>query len=87
MSIFLFLAGTSPVSGPSGLWWIGPVLVVVAAAAVASFRLAAQVDMFPGEVYAGLAWLSTVVSSLGIVAVVLLVDPRDLAGYAVLCPS
>jgi predicted MFS family arabinose efflux permease len=84
LSALLVGVGTASYGWPSVLGWAGPAIVAAAVAALVTFRLAADLDAWPAELYTGLAWLTGVASAIGIVAAVLVVDRIGWSRYAVM---
>jgi hypothetical protein len=82
LSILSAMVATGSVAWPSVLAWLGPAVVVAAAAAGVTVRLAAEADVYPIELYSRLPWLTSVASAIGIIAAVLLVDRIGWGEYA-----
>lgn len=82
LSALLVAAGTSSYTLPGVLVWAGPAIVAAAVSALVTFRLAADLDVWPAELYTGLPWLTSVAATIGIVAAVLVVDRIGWSRYA-----
>ena len=83
LSVLVVAVGTVSYAWPAILVWILPAIVAAATAALVTFRLAAELDSWPAELYIGFAWLTSVASVIGIGAAVLVVDGIGWSWYPV----
>src|SRR3954470_5218512 len=64
LSALLGTVGSASYAWPGILVRAGPAVVAAAVAALLTFRLAADLDAWPAELYTGLAWLTSVASAI-----------------------